>query len=75
MTDRDRDQPLQFRIADACLCGSIFRVNVAASRRQARQAVSEFRARHIGEGHGPAEVVLDRRTLDRRDLPGWSGRV
>lgn len=65
MTDRrpkhDPDAPITFAVADACLCGSLLRVNTAVGARRINQARQAFRDRHTGPGHGPAEVVIDAR--------------
>lgn len=57
----DPDAPLRTRVAEVCVCGTVLRVNVDVGARAQRQAVARFHDRHTGPGHGPGELLIDRR--------------
>ena len=59
----DPTQPMRFRVAEVCRCGTVLRINVVATRRQTRQAVDRFRTKHTGLGHGPGELLIDKRKV------------
>lgn len=59
----DPDAPLQTRVGEVCACGTVLRVNIAAGPRAVRLAVSRFRDRHTGPGHGPGELVIDKHDI------------
>lgn len=59
----DPTVPIKTRVVETCACGTVLRINIIAGPTDTRRAVARFRDRHTGPGHGPAELVVDRRRI------------
>ena len=59
----DPTVPIKTRVAETCACGTVLRINIIAGPTDTRKAIDRFRDRHTGPGHGPAELIIDRRRI------------
>lgn len=57
----DPTVPIKTRVVETCACGTVLRINIIAGPSDTRRAIDRFRDRHTGPGHGPADLLIDRR--------------